>query len=45
MMRSWIMKKFYVKSDQIKVLYDRPSDNYFIFSDKDRLSVIVTYVS
>lgn len=45
MMRSWIIRKFHVKSDQIKVLYDRPSDNYFIFSDKDRLSVIINYAS
>lgn len=43
-MRSWIMNNFHVDSDKVKVLYDRPSDNFFIYSDEDRLSVYMNYL-
>ena len=43
-MKKWIMKNFITKNDKIDVLYDRPSEKYVIFSEKERQIVNIIII-
>lgn len=38
------MRNFSTKNEKIDVLYDRPSEKYFIFSEKERKIVIISLI-
>lgn len=39
-MSKWIIKKFNANKERVSLLYDRPSEKYSIFSEKERQKVI-----